>query len=161
MIRQPHPSLTTAPPPFFAPGTTRTEETHLDKGGDAAPDGVVGTLFPAPLPHDDALVGAAAHQVGQQRDHDDDAEDAAGAHGPRLVRGRGRAAAEVARARLEGVHAVVRRADEGEGGVRGQRGGPVAVQRYQGGFAPFAAAGFGFRGVVVVVVVVVDYLPCL
>lgn len=137
----PKPPTTTTTTTKQRKHSTHTPPTHLRKRPHARPHRIIRTLPPPPLPHHDALIRTPTHQVGQQGDDEDDAKHAPGAQRPGLG-GRGRAAAEVAAARLEDVDAVVGCAEEGEGRVRGEGRVAVAEEGEEGGFL----AGVDFAG---------------
>lgn len=80
-----------------------------------------------------ALVEYAAEQVDEDGDREDDQEDGARPHAPRLVRLHARA--RVLRLHLEHVRALLRiRRDEGDLGRSGA-GVPVAAEEYRGGLS--------------------------
>src|SRR5271170_6611746 len=122
----------------------QSHSTYAHKRIYPRPSRVVRTLPPSPLMHDRALVRTPAQQVDQQRDPEDDAEHTAGAEGAAVARGYC-AAAGVPRAHLEEIGARVGRADEGDGGVRGEGRVPVAEEGEQGGLVALGG-GLGGRG---------------
>lgn len=92
---------------------TATKRTYSNKSPYPRPHSIVGQLAPSALMHHCALVHAASNKVYEHGDHDDDAEDAAGAERLfRLVY----AAACIRGAAFEEIGAVVDRGDEGDGG---------------------------------------------
>jgi hypothetical protein len=107
-------------------------QTYSNKLSNPRPHLVIGQLSPSPLMHNRPLVHTATHQVHQDRNQHDNAEDASGAQRLLLYM---HASTGMRRAAFEKVYAVVYGGDEGYGCL-GERVG-FAEQRDDGRFTPF------------------------